>query len=63
MSIADRDELARSAVLLQLAAAHDRFVATERRAWKRDKKAEAEGAHRVATWLLRAYAAEMGGTK
>lgn len=56
------DQLAREAVLLQLACAHDHFVEVERRAWKKDNKAEAEGAHRVATWLLRAYAIERDDT-
>lgn len=58
MTTTDLDEAARQAVLLQLALAHDHFVSTERQAWKHDRKAEAAGARRVSTYLLRAYAAE-----
>lgn len=58
VTTAELDEQARASVLTQLGAAHDHFVALERRAWKADHEAEATGAHRVSTWLLRAYAAE-----
>jgi hypothetical protein len=52
------DDLARAAVLTQLALAHDRFVDTERMHRKHEEYAAAEGAHRVSVWLLRAYAVE-----
>jgi hypothetical protein len=52
------DDDARQNVLLQLALAHDRFVDTERMHRRREEHALAEGAHRITTWLLRAYAAE-----
>jgi len=48
----------REAALLRLDQRHTHFVLTERRAWKTGQTVEAEGAHQVATWLLRAYAAE-----
>jgi len=48
----------RDAALAILERQHTHFVLTERKAWKAGNSAEAEGAHRVAIWLLRAYAAE-----
>ena len=48
----------RTAVLDRLSRAHTRFLISERRAWRNGSRAEAEGAHRVALWILRAYAAE-----
>jgi hypothetical protein len=48
----------RQAVLLQLATAHTRLVDAERRLWKAGDTVQAEGAHRLAIAVLRAYTAE-----
>lgn len=53
----------RTEVLLRLPEAHDHFVFTERQAWKEKHEAEAEGAHRIATWIMRAYAGERDDPK
>lgn len=52
-------DLARKAVLRQLSEAHDRFAELEQVKWAEGNEAEAEGAHRYANWVLRAYRAEM----
>ena len=48
----------REAVLARLSKRHDYFVALERNEWKRGHVAEAEGAHRIAMSILRAYVVE-----
>lgn len=48
----------RTAVLDRLRAAHTRYIAIERKAWRMGETVEAEGAHQMALWILRAYAAE-----
>ena len=50
---------ARKAVLRQLAEAHDRFSEQEQVLVFQGMYAEAEGAHQLALWVLRAYRAEM----
>ena len=50
---------ARKAVLRQLAEAHDRFSEREQVLVFEGLYAEAEGAHQMAWWLLRAYRAEL----
>ena len=57
------DEIARAAVLFQLAQAHDRYVNVEKNAYGKGEAAEAEGAHQIQAWLLRAYAAEQDDPK
>lgn len=54
-----RDISARQACLRRLAEAHDRFAELEQVKWAEGNEAEAEGAHRYANWVLRAYRAEM----
>ncbi len=63
MSKTELDTLARAACLLQLSLSHDRFIDTERMHRKREEHAASEGAHRVSSWLLRAYAAERDDPK
>jgi hypothetical protein len=54
-----RDIAARQASLRALAAAHDRFATVEQVKWAEGDETEAEGAHKYANWVLRAYRAEM----
>lgn len=49
---------AQAAVLLQLAIAHERFTEQERVLAAEGRVAEAEGAHKIALRLVRAYKAE-----
>jgi hypothetical protein len=54
-----RDLKAKRACLAQLADAHDRFSEIEQMAHVHGETVEAEGAHRYALWVLRAYRAEL----
>ena len=53
-----RDQLARQAVLRQLAKAHDRFATEQQEFVAAGAWAEAEGAHQMCVLLLKAYSAE-----
>jgi hypothetical protein len=54
---------ARRSVLEQLAIAHDHWAEEEQRLVGEDRHIEAQGAHEIATSLLRAYRAELDDPK
>ena len=59
MNTVDRDQMARQAALLQLAAAHDRWSEEEQLLVEEGKYDDAQESHEIACFLLRAYRAEL----
>lgn len=55
----DREQLARHAALLHLAAAHDKFAEREQVQVGRGDYVAAEHYHKYVAWIVRAYRAEM----